>query len=158
MQTLQPYLLLGILLIVGVIGKNPSIIIASLILMAARFLQIDKWIFPPLQKNGIQWGVTILMVAVLVPIATGAIGFQELWQSVKSPVGIMALSAGIIAAIIPIPGVELLKNNPTITTAIVAGTILAVSIFKGIPVGPLIAAGLAAYCIKLMDLFNQFFR
>ncbi|RXT04779.1 DUF441 domain-containing protein [Ammoniphilus sp. CFH 90114] len=158
MLSVQPYLLLLVLLVIGLIGKNQSIVIASSVLIAMKLFHLDKWIFPPLQKNGINWGVTILMIAVLVPIATGAIGFQELWQSVTSPAGVIALVAGIVAAVIPIPGISLLKDNPTITTAIVAGTILSVSLFKGIPVGPLIAAGLAAFFIQGYNLFSQFFR
>ncbi|MEW9670721.1 DUF441 domain-containing protein [Ammoniphilus sp. 3BR4] len=158
MQAIQPYLLLIVLLVIGIIGKNQSIVIAAAVLIAIKLFHLDKMVFPTVQKNGINWGVTILMIAVLIPIATGAIGFQELWQSLSSPAGIIALFAGILAAIIPIPGISLLKDNPTVTTAIVAGTILAVSLFKGIPVGPLIAAGLAAFFIQGMNLFSQFFR
>lgn len=157
-QAIQPYLLLLVLLGIGIVGKNQSIVIAASVLIALKLFQLDKIVFPTFQKNGINWGVTLLMIAVLIPIATGAIGFQELWQSVTSPAGMIALFAGILAAVIPIPGISLLRENPTVTTAIVAGTILAVSLFKGIPVGPLIAAGLAAFFIQGMNLFSQFFK
>lgn len=158
MQGLQSYLLLLVLFIIGLIGKNQSIVLATVILFILKITTLDQWLFPPLEKNGIQWGVTLLMVAVLIPIASGAIGPAELVHSVKSPSGIVAMIAGIIVALVPISGIGLLKNDPEITTSIVIGTILAVSLFKGIPVGPLIAAGLAAMLIRGMNLIIQFFK
>lgn len=155
---LQSYLLLLILFIIGLLGKNQSIVIATVILFILRITTLDQWLFPPLEKKGIQWGVTLLMVAVLVPIASGTIGFAELVNSVKSSSGIVAMIAGIIVALVPISGIDLLRNDPEITTSIVIGTILAVSLFKGIPVGPLIAAGLAAMLMKVMNLFIHFLK
>lgn len=158
MQGLQSYLLLLLLFIIGIFGKNQSIVVATVILFVLKITTLDQWLFPPLEKNGIQWGVTLLMVAVLVPIASGSIGVAELVHSVKSPTGIVAMLAGIIVALVPISGIGLLKHDPEITTSIVIGTILAVSLFKGIPVGPIIAAGLAAILIRAMNLLVQFLK
>ena len=107
-----------------------------------------------MQDKGINWGVTILTIAVLIPIATGEIGFKQLVDSLKTPFAWIALFAGIIVALIAASGVDLLKNDPHITTALVLGTILAVVLFKGIAVGPLIAAGIAYLIIQFISLFT----
>lgn len=154
----QPYLLLLVLFIIGLLGKNQSIMVAVTILFTLRITNLDRWLFEPLQKNGIQWGVTLLMVGVLVPIASGEIGYLHLWQSLRSQVGIMGLISGMIVAIVPIWGIDLLKNDPELTTSLVVGTILAVSLFKGIPVGPLIGAGITALLIKGSNLILHLFK
>ena len=39
---------------------------------------LDQKLFPVIQSKGINWGVTVITIAVLVPIATGDIGFKQL--------------------------------------------------------------------------------
>jgi len=51
-------------------------------------------------------------------------------------------------------GVKLLADDPQITTALVLGTILSVSIFKGVAVGPLIGAGIAYTAMKIFSFFS----
>ncbi len=48
--------------------------------------------------------------------------------------------SGIAVALLAKGGVTLLAKDPHMTTALVIGTILAVSLFKGVAVGPLIGA------------------
>ena len=48
-------------------------------------------------------------------------------------------------------GVNLLADSPEITTALVLGTILSVSVFNGVAVGPLIGAGIAYAAIKVVE-------
>lgn len=112
----------------------------------------DKW-FPHIQGQGINWGVTIITIAVLVPIATGEIGFKQLFDSLKSPYAWIALVSGVVVALIAKNGLTLLSSEPHITAALVIGTILAVAVFKGVAVGPLIGAGIAYFAIKLVELF-----
>lgn len=149
----QPYLFLGILLLIGLVAKNQSLMVAVGILLLIKVIGLgDKWL-PYIQGKGINWGVTIITIAVLVPIATGEIGFKQLWDSLKSPYAWIALISGVIVALIAKNGITLLTSEPHITAALVIGTILAVAIFKGVAVGPLIGAGIAYFAIKLVDLF-----
>ncbi|MDQ0214978.1 uncharacterized membrane protein (DUF441 family) [Oikeobacillus pervagus] len=107
-----------------------------------------------IQAKGINWGVTIITVAVLVPIATGEIGFKNLLDSLKSPYAWIALISGVVVALLAKSGLVLLENDPHITTALVIGTILAVAVFKGVAVGPLIGAGIAYTLMKLFSFFQ----
>ncbi len=150
---MQAYLFLILLLAISLIAKNQSLLIASGLLIALKAIGLDaKW-FDVMQKNGINWGVTVITIAVLVPITTGAIGFKDLGAALKSPYAWIALTAGILVALIAKNGVVLLAEDPHITAALVFGTILAVALFNGVAVGPLIGAGIAYYAMKLFSFF-----
>ncbi|MDC3412631.1 DUF441 domain-containing protein [Aquibacillus sp. 3ASR75-11] len=147
----QSSLFLLILFILGLLGKNQSILIAVYVLFGIKLFQLEDKVFPYLETKGIGLGVTVLTIAVLVPIATGEIGFKELYASVKSYYAWIALGAGIFVALIAKSGVSLLANDPQLTAALVMGTILAVVFFQGVAVGPLIGAGIAYLVMKLVD-------
>jgi len=90
-------------------------------------------------------------VAVLVPVATGEIGFQELIGPLKSVNGVIALLSGVLVALLAKAGVAQLAEDPAMMTAIVFGTILGLSFFNGLAVGPMIGAGIAWLAIKLFE-------
>ncbi|HEO8419988.1 DUF441 domain-containing protein [Niallia sp. FSL W8-0635] len=147
----QPYLFLYLLLAIALVAKNNSLIIAVLFLLVLKLIGIDSKFFSLIQSKGINWGVTIITIAVLVPIATGDIGFKDLSATFKSPYAWIALISGIMVALLAKGGVNLLADSPEITTALVLGTILSVSVFNGVAVGPLIGAGIAYAAIKVVE-------
>ncbi|MGX1263454.1 uncharacterized membrane protein (DUF441 family) [Rossellomorea marisflavi] len=148
----QPLLFLMLLLGIGFVAKNQSIIIASAVLIILRVVGADDKIFSTISGKGINWGVTIITIAVLAPIATGEIGFKDLISSMKSPYAWIALISGMAVAIIAKNGLTLLENDPHITTALVLGTVIAVAVFKGVAVGPLIGAGIAYLGMKVYEM------
>ncbi len=151
---MEPILFLIGLLIIGVIAKNQSLMIAVAFLLVFKFTGLgDRW-FSLIQQKGINWGVTIITIAVFVPIASGEIGFKQLTESLRSSYAWIALLSGVFVAIIASKGLHLLQNDPHITAALVFGTILAVSLFKGVAVGPLIAAGIAYIAMKIVGMFT----
>ncbi|EWG10506.1 DUF441 domain-containing protein [Cytobacillus firmus] len=150
----QSLIFLFLLLGIGVIAKNQSLIIAVFVLIILKAAGLDSKAFSFLQSKGINWGVTIITIAVLAPIASGEIGFRDLGGAFKSPYAWVALVSGIAVALLAKGGIVLLAEDPHITTALVLGTILAVSLFKGIAVGPLIGAGIAYMAMKVFELFK----
>jgi uncharacterized membrane protein (DUF441 family) len=149
----QPVLFLLVLLIVGWIAKNQSLMIAVIVLLFIKLTGLEGKLLPAIQDKGIHWGVTVITIAVLAPIATGDIGFKQLTESLQSFSAWIALISGVVVALLAKGGVALLANDPHITTALVLGTILAVSLFNGIAVGPLIGAGIAYIAIKIVEFF-----
>ncbi|RXI98751.1 DUF441 domain-containing protein [Anaerobacillus alkaliphilus] len=145
-----------ILLLIGIIAKNQSLIVAVVVLLLIKWVGLGEKVYPFIQQKGINVGVTIITIAVLVPIVTGQIGFRELIDSMKSVYAWIALAAGIFVAIIASSGVELLQTDPHITAALVFGTILAVALFNGVAVGPLIGAGIAYMAMRLVAFFSSF--
>ncbi|WP_085524621.1 DUF441 domain-containing protein [Tuberibacillus sp. Marseille-P3662] len=147
-----PILFLLLLLIIGFIAKNQSLMIAVGFLLVIKIIGLDDKIFPYFQSKGIKWGVTIITIAVLVPIATGEIGFKQMGDALRSYSAWIALGSGVIVSLIARNGLTLLADDPHITTALVMGTVLAVALLNGVPVGPLIGAGIAYLAIRLVQL------
>ena len=146
-------LFLLLLLAIAIIAKNNSLLVAVGFLLVIKVVGLGDKVFPFLQGKGINIGVTIITIAVLVPIATGAIGFKDLLEALKSPYAWIALASGIAVALIAKNGVTLLATDPHITVALVIGTVMAVALFKGVAVGPLIGAGIAYIAMKFFELF-----
>ncbi|KAA8788619.1 DUF441 domain-containing protein, partial [Lactobacillus crispatus] len=106
---------LTLVLVVALLGKNMSLIIATGVVMVFKLLPFtSKWL-PTIQAKGINWGVTIISVAILVPIATGQIGFKDLIKTFKSPAGWIAILAGIAVAILSRYGVDQLAAGTQVT-------------------------------------------
>lgn len=150
----QSVIFLILLLLIGIIAKNQSILIAVFVLLILKAVGLDSKGFSFLQTKGINWGVTIITIAVLAPIASGEIGFKDLTDAFRSPFAWIALISGMAVALLAKGGITLLAKDPHITTALVLGTILAVSLFKGVAVGPLIGAGIAYSAMKIFEFFK----
>lgn len=151
----QANLFLLLLLAIALIAKNQSLLFAVGFLIVLKAVGLDQKLFPVIQSKGINWGVTVITIAVLVPIATGDIGFKQLGEAMKSYYAWIALGAGIAVALIAKNGLTLLENDPHITTALVIGTILAVALFGGVAVGPLIGAGIAYLAMQIVKIFTS---
>lgn len=104
-----------------------------------------------MQTKGINLGVIVITVAVLVPIATGQIGFEQLKHSMMSYASWIAIGAGILVAVFGKYGVEYLKADPQMTASLVLGTVFAVAVFKGVAVGPLIGGGMAYVIVRFIE-------
>ncbi|MFB6467717.1 DUF441 domain-containing protein [Cytobacillus sp. Hz8] len=149
-----PYIFLLLILFMGFLSKNNSLMFAVGFLLLLKVLGIDSKIFSYIQSKGINWGVTVITIAVLAPIAAGEIGFKDLSSTFKSPFAWIALVSGVAVALLAKGGVSLLAEDPQITTALVLGTIISVALFKGVAVGPLIGAGIAYLAMRIFELFH----
>lgn len=149
---MESWLFLALVLAIAVFGKNTSLIIASIVVMVLKLLPMTtKWL-PIIQNKGINWGVTVISVAILIPIATGQITFNDLWKAFRTPAGWIALAAGIAVAILSKYGVNQLAAVPQVTVALVLGTIIGVVVFKGVAAGPVIASGMTYCIVTLLNL------
>lgn len=148
----QSTLFLLLLMAIALIAKNQSLIIAISVLLLIKWTGLGD---PLMQAKGINLGVTIITIAVLVPIATGDIGFKQLGEATKSLYAWVALGSGIAVALVAASGIDLLKNDPHITAALVLGTIVAVSFLNGVAVGPLIGAGIAYLTMRAIQYIAQ---
>ncbi len=150
----QSFLFLCILLAIGLLAKNQSLTIAVLVLLLIKWMPFDEKLFSYLQQKGINFGVTIITIAVLVPIASGEIGFRQLTEAIKSYYAWIALASGIAVALLAKGGVSLLASDPHITAALVIGTVLAVALFNGVAVGPLVGAGIAYMVLHVVQILR----
>ena len=142
------YLMLLLILALGIIGHNTTVAYAVIIVLVLKLLGLTAML-DILSVNGLNWGIVLLLAAILVPIATGDVTIANMIDAFKSPLGVAAIVCGVLAARAGGGGVELLKNDPHIVAALIIGTIIGVCFFKGVAVGPLIAGGMTYALMKL---------
>ena len=142
------YLMLLLILALGIIGHNTTVAYAVIIVLVLKLLGLTAML-DILSVNGLNWGIVLLLAAILVPIATGDVTIANMIDAFKSHLGIAAIVCGVLAAMAGGGGVELLKNDPHIVAALIIGTIIGVCFFKGVAVGPLIAGGMTYALMKL---------
>jgi len=143
-----------VVLVLSMIGNNNTVAIAVLVLLLIQTLGFVT-LFPFIDNYGMDIGIVILTIAVLSPLAQGRISVNEVAGLFKEPVGIIAIVIGIFVAWIAGQGVFFMKDSPEVTTALIVGTIIGVCFFRGVPVGPLIAGGMVAFIVSLMDSFKR---
>jgi uncharacterized membrane protein (DUF441 family) len=151
----QETMFLLFLLALGIFSKNNSVTAAVAVLLIIRWSTLAPYVFPWMKQHGLNLGIIIITIAVLIPIATGDVKFQELYTVINNPIGWIVILSGLLVAIFGGVGVELLKQQPHMTAGLILGTIFGVVFFKGIPVGPLIGAGIAASIIRLYEFIKM---
>ena len=161
---MESFIFLGIILLVGRVTNNKSIVYETNFVLILKCLFSITEIYKvrgvnigslmvQFKENGISWGVLVITVAILIPIATGEIGFSHLLSAFRSPIGWVAIISGITVSILSSKGVALLSGQPEITVALVIGTIMGVVFFKGIAAGPVIASGITFCILRIIELF-----
>lgn len=147
------YLMLLVILALSIVGHNSTVAYAVIIVLVLKLLGLTSML-NILATNGLNWGIVLLMVAILVPVATGDVTIANMLDAFKSPLGIVAIVCGVLAAMAGGGGVELLKSDPHIVAALIIGTIIGVCFFKGVAVGPLIAGGMTYALMKLFAVLR----
>lgn len=143
-----------VILALGVFGRNNVIVFASvaaLALMVVPTGPVLGWI----ATNGIQAGIFFLMLAVLADLATGRVQIRNLVHELWSIEGLLAVLGGIVASWMSGRGIELLAARPQVTIGLVVGSVIAAAFMRGIPIGPLFAAGLTAVMMSLWQMFSR---
>lgn len=140
------YVILGILGIFCyfINNKTMAISIAILLIMKATPLRIY---FPYLERQGLSLGILILTVAVLSPLVSGSFPINSLLKSLTDWRMLVAIVVGILVSWLGGRGVTMMTTQPGMTGGLIVGTVIGVALFRGVPVGPLIAAGIVSLLI-----------
>lgn len=96
-----------------------------------------------LEKYGVKIGIIILTIGVLSPLVSGKIQLPDLSGFLSWKMA-LSIAVGILVAWLAGKGVPLMGEQPILVTGLLIGTIIGVAFLGGIPVGPLIAAGILA--------------
>lgn len=142
-------LVLVILIVVGLIGRSPIITTAACILLVVKLVHLERFL-PTIERRGLELGLLFLTMGVLVPFASERITMKDITATLTSWPGIIALSGGAIATYMNGKGLELLKIDPQMIVGLVIGSIFGILFLRGIPVGPLMAAGITAVLFKVI--------
>jgi uncharacterized membrane protein (DUF441 family) len=141
-------ILLVVLIIIGLIGRSHIITTAACVLLIIKLISLDRFL-PAIERRGLELGLLFLTMGVLVPFASEKISFKDVTSVFTSWPGIIALLGGAIATYMNGKGLELLKIDPQLIVGLVIGSIFGIIFLRGIPVGPLMAAGITAFLLKL---------
>lgn len=95
-----------------------------------------------------------MTISVLVPFASEKISWKDVTPLFTTVVGLTALAGGAIATWMNGKGLDLLRAEPHMIVGLVIGSIIGIVFFRGIPVGPLMAAGITAFVLKLWEWFG----
>ncbi|RKD31791.1 DUF441 family protein [Thermohalobacter berrensis] len=152
----ESLIILFIILGLGLFAQNQSLAIASSLLILLKLLNLN-FLFPKLEAYGLRIGIIILTTGILTPIAMGKYSIKDVLESIKSPIGLTALISGIIIIYFSGKGFKLLTLEPKVVIPIVFGSIIGLILFKGVPIGPLAAAGISVVIYNLLGFIYKFF-
>lgn len=139
-------LILLALAALGFISHNTTVAVSILVLIIIRVTPLNAF-FPWVEKQGLSIGIIILTIGVMAPIASGTLPPSTLLHSFASWKSLVAIAVGIFVSWLGGRGVTLMGSQPQLVAGLLIGTVLGVALFRGVPVGPLIAAGLVSLLI-----------
>lgn len=148
---MESNIILLLILAAAVLGRANSVAVATCILLILKLLNFDKYIFPTIEKNGVFWGLVILIAAILIPIANGSVSLNNIKGIFTSWVGIIALLLSLFTTYLSGLGLNYLtaQGHGDVMPALILGAVIAAAFLGGVPVGPLITSGMLALGIKI---------
>ncbi|HDV7284202.1 TPA: DUF441 domain-containing protein [Mannheimia haemolytica] len=138
-------LLLVVLIVLGLISQNSAVTISAAVLLIMQQTLLSKFI-PFVDQYGLKIGIIILTIGVLSPLVSGRITLPELAQLLNWKMA-LSIVAGVLVAWLGGRGVNLMGSQPVLVTGLLIGTVIGVAFLKGVPVGPLIAAGILSLIV-----------
>lgn len=131
------------LAILSYFAQNTTFTIAMLILLVIKLTPLSQF-FEYIEKQGLQVAITLLSIAVISPLISGSIPISSFLTCFTSCQSIISIFIGVLVSWLGSRGVNFISVEPTITGALLIGTAIGVAFFNGVPVGPLIAAGIVS--------------
>ncbi len=147
------FIVLFSVMLLGFFAQNRTVVYAVLIVLALKFLRFDVGIIF-LESQGLRWSIIFLTAAVLAPFASDTISLKEMSAQFREPFGIMAILMGAFATYLARQGVVLMDQSPNVVPAIISGTIIGITFFRGVPTGPLVSSGILAIIFAIYNFFK----
>lgn len=132
------FILIG-LVALSFFSHNTTVAVAVMVLIIVRITPLNTY-FPWVEKQG-------LTIGVMAPIASGTLPPSTLISSFLNWKSLIAIAVGVFVSWLGGRGVTLMSSQPSLVAGLLVGTVLGVALFRGVPVGPLIAAGLVSLLI-----------
>ncbi|WP_202080080.1 DUF441 domain-containing protein [Caldalkalibacillus salinus] len=141
------------LVIIGLIGRSPIIATAASCLLVIRLASLHN-VLVHLDERSLELGLLCLTMAVLVPFATERIRWKDMKVLITTPYGLIALIGGATATYLNGKGLDLLQADPEMIIGLVVGSIAGIVLLRGVPVGPLMAAGITVLLLQIFKWFT----
>lgn len=138
-----------LLLLLGLAARSNLVAASAAILLVIRFTKVT-FLYTVLERRGVEVGLLFLMLAMLVPFAMGKVNLKEVGRSFLTLPGILAVLGGAVATHLNGRGLHMLDHNSHLMIGLIVGSILGIVIWGGIPVGPLMAAGVTYLMLEVV--------
>lgn len=142
-----------IIIILGFLAQSRVVILTGFSLLLLIELELER-VFGFLANKGIEIGLIFLLLAILSPLLKETLDWKEIKLVLMSWQGVVGIAAGLLATQFNGMGLQLLSEKPYLILGIITGSLLGILLFDGIPVGPLMAAGIAAVIIYLCEIIT----
>lgn len=141
------------LIFIGVLSRSNVLATSAALILVLKLTRLQHY-FPLIERRGLEMGLLFLMMSVLVPFAGDQMSTKAIIQGIFSWPGLFCALGGALATYMNGSGLLMLKIHPELLSGLVLGSIIGIVFFKGVPVGPLMAAGLAAMFMKIFEIFT----
>jgi len=147
-------LALVVLVLLGLWARSSLVAAAAAMLLVIRLVGLS-FLLPTIERRGVEVGLLFLTLAMLVPFARGQVSGRMIVRALTSVPGLVAVLGGALATLLNGRGLDLLASQGELMIALVTGSILGIVLWGGIPVGPLMAAGLTYLMLQLVQLWPR---
>ncbi|NLM96294.1 MAG: DUF441 domain-containing protein [Halanaerobiaceae bacterium] len=148
---------LYIIIILGLLARSRVIVLAGFSLLLIRELGLSG-LLEFLSDRGIELGLIFLLMAILAPLLISSLERGDLEKAFLNWKSLVAVLAGLLATRFNGMGLKLLQESPQLVIGIITGSLIGIVLFGGIPVGPLMAAGIAALLTGLVEHIIMLFK
>lgn len=135
---------------IGIVARSPVIAVAAGILLFIKLANL-QCLFAFIERQGLEIGLLFLLLTIMVPLGRENVDPRQILKYFTTLPGFLAILGGALATHLNYEGLRMLQLDPEMMFGLIIGSVLGILLFNGIPVGPLMAAGLTA-------LFIDFFR
>ncbi len=135
----------------GALGRNVLITGGAVCLLLLRLGRLDfavQW----LTTRGTALGIFLLVISLMAPVAGGRLSLRGFAGELLRPSGLIALVVAAVAAYFGKGGVDFLQAYPAALVGILVGSVVGTLLLRGVPTGPLIAAGITAMLLQMLGL------
>ncbi|MDP4145230.1 MAG: DUF441 domain-containing protein [Bacillota bacterium] len=146
--------ILIILIVLSFITKNKNMTIAAFAVLVLSIINSEKLISFS-EKYFMDIGMTFLMIWMLIPLLKIQGSFSSNIKDMLNFKGMVSFAAGIAVVLLAAKGVNYLKGSADTLTGVILGSIIGVALLGGIPVGPLVASGLAYEFMRVFGFISK---
>lgn len=146
-----------IFLILGLLARSNLVAAAAAVLLMLRFTRLN-FLLPVLERRGVEIGLLFLTIAMLVPFALGKVTVKDIGKSFLTVPGVLALIGGAVATHLNGRGLHMLNEQSPLMISLIVGSIIGIVVWGGIPVGPLMAAGVTYLLLEVIGFVSRWWH
>lgn len=150
-------ILLLALALLSYFAKNRNMSIAALVMLGVSLSNNEKSM-AFIENYFLDIGMIFLMMWMLVPLIKPGSSFTTDMKSILNFNGIVAFLSGVFVAVLAAKGVTFLKGSVDVLTGVIIGSIIGIAALGGVPVGPLIASGIAYETVRFINFIFKHFH